>query len=628
MNAVSLFSGVEGFGIGFARAGIETVLQAEQDPWCLEVLARHYPNTKRVTDVRLLAPGDDVVGIDVRLAPPTVHTGVSVEAAQGEPPAVLVGVRLPLVDDVGDPLVPAAKGGVMSPLRVGRSPVLMSDDVAVQDRGSTPTLASSQVDLLYGGFPCQPFSVAGKRAGEADERNLWPEFRRIVSLLRPRWVVAENVPGLLSQDRGRYFGTIISDLVQLGYGVAWRILDAQFFGVPQRRRRVFIVASYDAGDGAGTHRAEQVLSLCEGCGGNPAAGETAGEGVAGTLGGGAGERGWSPDTDRMTFIPTTALQTAYFDRNGPLSQDELAFPLDVASGPQMATHAVAVSLRGREGGGTAELGGDQSNALRASQGGGDKQHVLIASTLRGRSSSAGVNMPGRGGEEAYGDNLVPTIAWALQERDAKGPDSDTKVGRLLPSVAGVRRLTPRECERLMGWPEILHVMGDNIDDICRAWEGSGTEAGAAQGVSDLLRAVWVNSAGAAAPRGHPGSARVLRGSLSGVPRSEAFGAWQLGERTGSREYVCDLRVELSTEQAKALHNLFGPELSSRDGSQIGNEAVGCISRLEGWTQYAADGREISDSHRYRQCGNGVVAPVAEWIGHRLIAVDSWTEAQP
>src|SRR6266568_657531 len=98
------------------------------------------------------------------------------------------------------------------------------------------------IDLLAGGTPCQSFSIAGKRAGLDDARgNLTIEFARLAGRLRPLWLVWENVPGILSIDGGRTFGGFLGMLVKLGYGIAYRILDAQFFGVPQRRRRVFVV---------------------------------------------------------------------------------------------------------------------------------------------------------------------------------------------------------------------------------------------------------------------------------------------------------------------------------------------------------------------------------------------------
>jgi DNA (cytosine-5)-methyltransferase 1 len=107
------------------------------------------------------------------------------------------------------------------------------------------------VDLVVGGSPCQAFSVAGKREGLMDSRGLLMlEYVRAVAEIEPKWFLWENVPGALSQDRGRAFGTLIREMDELGYGMAWRVLDAQFFGVAQRRRRVFLVGCLGGGVGA------------------------------------------------------------------------------------------------------------------------------------------------------------------------------------------------------------------------------------------------------------------------------------------------------------------------------------------------------------------------------------------
>ena len=107
------------------------------------------------------------------------------------------------------------------------------------------------VDLVVGGSPCQAFSVAGKREGLMDERGqLMLEYVRAVREVEPRWFLWENVPGVLSQDKGRAFGTLLGEMADLGYSCAWRVLDAQFFGVAQRRRRVFLVGCLGGGAGA------------------------------------------------------------------------------------------------------------------------------------------------------------------------------------------------------------------------------------------------------------------------------------------------------------------------------------------------------------------------------------------
>lgn len=119
--------------------------------------------------------------------------------------------------------------------------------------------------IITGGFPCQDLSVAGKRAGLAGKRSgLFWQIARLIDELTPQYFILENVPGLLSSNGGGDFGAVLRALVERGYGVSYRVLDAQYFGVPQRRRRVFIVGSF--GDtGAAT---SEILALTEGLSGH------------------------------------------------------------------------------------------------------------------------------------------------------------------------------------------------------------------------------------------------------------------------------------------------------------------------------------------------------------------------
>jgi DNA (cytosine-5)-methyltransferase 1 len=96
--------------------------------------------------------------------------------------------------------------------------------------------------IITGGFPCQDLSVAGKRAGLAGERSgLFWEIARLVEETQTEYFLIENVPGLLTSNKGRDFGVVVGTMADIGYSIGWRVLDAQHFGVPQRRRRVFIV---------------------------------------------------------------------------------------------------------------------------------------------------------------------------------------------------------------------------------------------------------------------------------------------------------------------------------------------------------------------------------------------------
>jgi DNA-cytosine methyltransferase len=205
-----------------------------------------------------------------------------------------------------------------------------------------------EAQVWSGGFPCQDLSVAGKRAGFAGKRSsLAFTFLDLVEQRRPRWLVLENVPGLFSSNQGRDFGRLLNEMDALGYGVAWRTLDARHFGVAQRRRRVFIVGSLES------DRASEVLLECEGCERHPAPSWTQRQGIAGGASDGSGIAGAitrrfskgvnstideplivspTPDADRVRAAdglarrldnqPPMAYQTRADEKNGNFSLSE------------------------------------------------------------------------------------------------------------------------------------------------------------------------------------------------------------------------------------------------------------------------------------------------------------------
>ena len=138
--------------------------------------------------------------------------------------------------------------------------------------------------IIVGGFPCQDLSVAGKRAGLAGKRSgLFWEICRLLDETRAQTFILENVPGLLSSNNGRDMATVVQALVERRYRIGWRVLDAQFFGVPQRRRRVFIVGSL----GNTGRSPEEILAIGEGRAGYIEASEQKGKDIAGTTSDGA-----------------------------------------------------------------------------------------------------------------------------------------------------------------------------------------------------------------------------------------------------------------------------------------------------------------------------------------------------
>ena len=137
---------------------------------------------------------------------------------------------------------------------------------------------TGNIDLVCGGFPCQDLSVAGKRAGLAGARSgLFYDALRFAAHTKAKTILLENVPGLLSSNQGRDFGVLLTSLAESGYSnIEWRVLDSQFFGVPQRRRRVFIVAS------VGTKPFRQILTQLESRAGNSQTSQQTGQDTART----------------------------------------------------------------------------------------------------------------------------------------------------------------------------------------------------------------------------------------------------------------------------------------------------------------------------------------------------------
>ena len=360
------------------------------------------------------------------------------------------------------------------------------------------------IDLLVGGTPCQSFSIAGLRKGFADDRgNLALGFIRLAQSAKPRWVVWENVPGVLSIDRGRTFGTFLGALAECGYGFAYRVLDAQYFGVPQRRRRVFVIGYL--GD---WRPAAAVLFERESLQRDITPRRQTRQEVAGTFKSRASSGGWGADVDLASsgYMRPVAktLMSRYNKHDAELETyvvDKQQWPADVACtlnaqyGNKMGLedqHALAGAplfvparaynvtycdangrRKDRPNGGmyvseteqskTVTAGGDRSTYIAFEPGSiarnaGPRHLTETCSTLRAD----------------MGDNQ-PAILYPLDLRNAlRDPDKMDDVNRqgcgigengapsptlsaaCTPGVISpmaVRRLTPRECERLQGFPD-------------------------------------------------------------------------------------------------------------------------------------------------------------------------------
>jgi DNA (cytosine-5)-methyltransferase 1 len=363
----------------------------------------------------------------------------------------------------------------------------------------------ASIDLLVGGTPCQSFSVAGLRGGMADERgNLALEYLRLADRLRPRWLVWENVPGVLSSNGGRDFGAFLGGLGELGYGFAYRSLDAQHFGLAQRRLRVFVVGYF--GD---WRPAAAVLFEPASLRGHPAPRREAGERVARPIAAGSpGGSGYRNDADTADSLIAHAIQAGALRENPDSGPDGVGVQADIAYTLEARAEVQAVAFGGNNTAGPIDV----ATALNASHTASGRQdfetETFIATTLRARDGAKGVDsdctdtliahtLRGEGfdaSEDGSGRG-VPLVPMAFNSREdpcctgavtgALGSSSPqaqavafdlaqitsaanrTRAEPGLPAstlakgsamhvanTAAVRRLTPRECERLQGFPEI------------------------------------------------------------------------------------------------------------------------------------------------------------------------------
>ena len=301
------------------------------------------------------------------------------------------------------------------------------------------------IDLLAGGTPCQSFSVAGKRAGLDDPRgNLTIEFARLADRLRPLWLVWENVPGVLSIDDGRTFGAFLGMLVECGYGIAYRVLNAQYFGVPQRRRRVFVVGC--AGD---WRAAAAVLLERESLSGYPPPRRQTRQDAAGDSGTGLATSGGVLRTStgdtahclnaggmgRQDFESETLIAQSYYDA----TEDEYGAPL--APIAICTAHTKSHGRRYSEDlAYTLVKGENQAVAFSVNDFGGDAGPT--PPTLRRGAQMAVAVSANLRGELRQG----PTHSALTANRSGK------QFAGVMQEMA-VRRLTPRECERLQGFPD-------------------------------------------------------------------------------------------------------------------------------------------------------------------------------
>ena len=374
---------------------------------------------------------------------------------------------------------------------------------------------TTAIDVLVGGTPCQSFSVAGLRKGLEDPRgNLMLTYLAIANKYRPKWLVWENVPGVLSSNGGQDFASFLRGLGELGYGFAYRVLDAQYFGVAQRRRRVFVVGCL--GD---WRAAAAVLFERHSLSGHPAPSREERQKVAGTIGartgrsigaqdaacghmisgtlykgapgkdaGGTGLIPWPPEiapTLDAHFGDKQGLENQHITSGGGYIPSVAKCPI-TKTRLDMETETMIVLMD--QGGGVMNVLEDGTTGTLRSETHGHEPVVLAyafdslsSNSMKSSNPDSGVNQvdvsktldTSRGLDPSCNQGGIGIVqnAYSIRE-DAKANtfsatplDVSTCLGLLRPSVQShhaqtfvaatmaVRRLTPVECEALQGFPK-------------------------------------------------------------------------------------------------------------------------------------------------------------------------------
>lgn len=326
--------------------------------------------------------------------------------------------------------------------------------------------------LLVGGTPCQSFSVAGLRRGLADPRgNLALGFLRLADVARPKWVVWENVPGVLSSHQGRDFGAFLGALGKLGYGWSYRVLDAQYVrveshgrAVPQRRRRVFVVGYL--GD---WRPAAAVLFERQSLSRHPAPRREAGQRVAALTANGVGTCGADDNQGQAGhLIPEISPAIKARDHKGPSSDGD-------GDGDGDGAPLIPVAFHGAQ---DPDVSGDVTHPLGLNHG----QECCIAYQCHGNNVGPMGTLRGGNGNETGGVPFVP-VSFNMHKGASEASTLGVAENRVdclrafekspfavQTTPTAVRRLTPLECERLQGFPDgytnIPYGRPQNADQIC------------------------------------------------------------------------------------------------------------------------------------------------------------------
>jgi DNA (cytosine-5)-methyltransferase 1 len=432
--------------------------------------------------------------------------------------------------------------------------------------------------VIFGGFPCQDLSVAGSRRGLAGERSgLFWEIIRLIDDLAPRWVVLENVPGLLSSNGGRDMGTVVGALERRGYSVAWRVLDAQGFGVPQRRRRLFFVAhSGDLG-----FAPVEVLSEPNRSGGHPQAGDPQGQDAPAEAPRCAHEPSGAGDGVVVHF-PTDVvgtLTTAFGEKNYSNHQE-------ASSGAVLAYSIIEPPV----------------GVL------GEKAHTLTA-----EGHDAGEDGTGRG---------TPVVAYSIREDAKANTFSATPVETARALQAQQPSVQSHHAQTF-----ITQTVGaETFVKTTKAKTADDSETWRAADLAPTLNTFDNHS--------HVRATVVLVGEPPVLMRQR-----EGKDGGGKGPLLSEVSLTLATRNDQTLfHTTTDPldEPLEETRISVGNVSGTIVRRLtptecerlqgfpDGWTAQRIDHKtgqviDQKDSARFKQMGNAVAVPCVAWILRRLVA---------
>ena len=487
----SLFAGVGGFDLGFDAAGWDCKFQVEWDKNCQEVLKRNWPDVPKFFDVRTVS------------------------------------------------------GAMLEP-----------------------------VDLIAFGSPCQDLSVAGKRSGlEGNRSGLFFEGIRIIEEMRnatgnqfPKWAIWENVPGALTSNKGEDFGEVLNQMANIGaLAIEWHVLDAQWFGVAQRRRRVFVIACFDS---ATVERCGgQILPVPEDSGGNIKKSRKKRKQAARTTETSVSEPIWYGKTGFSKY-EEGGVSISASDHKGP----DMNFILE----PFVKTKR-AQSNKDYE----HWIAGTVSPTLNAFDNAGEiRSTVLIVDGTR-------VN-----DFRMYDDGIVPT----LKHRMGTG-------GGQVPLIA-------MESDKVYSYDAYNNKVEEDMYRTLRTGVDSGDHVIIPNDITYSLHIKQdpiheENLSICITEQMGVGVAIPIQGTLVG--RSETAGPAGKGfGDVGDPSYTLD---------TVSQHAVCTPELILRRLTPLECERL--MGFPDNHTQFDSKGKKIADTNRYKMCGNAIASPVAEWIGKKL-----------